>query len=544
MIELDNIIKSFPFSGCEMKILKGIELFIARGEFVSIMGPSGSGKTTLAAILGCLSSPTSGTYKLDGAEVSSMNTHELSRYRRDKIGFIFQDFNLLEGMTALENVSMPLVYSGVSSSKRKQRAKDCLAKVGLAERMHHTPKQLSGGQKQRVAIARALVNNPTLLFADEPTGALDQKTTTEVMELLRSLNVSGHTIVQVTHSQNDANYSKRVVTITDGLIVQDKLVEGFTTGNTDNIEENPRDRVILGLWQVGKQIKATDDSVVAAFDAMIPHTNSQSGLIEAAKSLVKIPGVAYEKHLKYLAKHENWAVRSEIIKNLPFEKPFAVDMVMSAMKDESSWVRFSAIMRAVQKPGSFKSKMDGVELVNMLNDSDERVRAAIVSLLAEFGAESFEASIIECLRHDPNARVRANCVEALKPLIGRNAGNNDAVSAISECFDVSNHRLRSTAAVYLYDYKSEESYNVLATMIEDENILTRAAGCWGLGQLTTEKRAANRLLEMILSETEEMVRSNIIRSLVKMADDLGKPFADQVSYYIEVQPELVKGPVA
>lgn len=223
LIELKHIVKSYPLGDTQLKILKGIDLKIDLGDFVAIMGPSGSGKSTLMNILGCLDKPTSGTYVLDGARVENLSADELAEIRNQKIGFVFQGFNLLSRTTALENVELPMVYADVAASERKQRAEKALEKVGLKERMHHQPNQLSGGQQQRVAIARAIVNDAPIIFADEPTGNLDTKMSIEIMKLFTQLNEeSGRTIILVTHEEDIARYAKRIIKIVDGEIYSDE----------------------------------------------------------------------------------------------------------------------------------------------------------------------------------------------------------------------------------------------------------------------------------------------------------------------------------
>jgi len=223
LIELKDIHKSYPLDGFDLEILKGITLKIDTGEFVAIMGPSGSGKSTLMNILGCLDSPTSGSYLLDGKPVQNLMPDELAEIRNQKIGFVFQGFNLLSRTTALENVELPMVYSNIASSIRKERAENALKAVGLGERMHHMPNQLSGGQQQRVAIARAIVNDAPIIFADEPTGNLDTKMSVEIMQLFTELNEKmGRTIILVTHEEDIAKYAKRIIKIVDGEIDEDE----------------------------------------------------------------------------------------------------------------------------------------------------------------------------------------------------------------------------------------------------------------------------------------------------------------------------------
>ncbi len=214
-----------------LPVLKGIDLDITRNEYVALMGPSGSGKSTLMNILGCLDSPTGGTYVLNGHDVSKMEDNELAEVRNKEIGFVFQQFNLLPRLTAAENVALPLIYAGVSKKDRTERAMIALERVGLKDRSHHKPNEMSGGQIQRVAIARAIVNNPALLLADEPTGNLDSKTSVEVMEIFGQIQAAGNTVVLVTHEEDIAEYARRVVRLRDGMIESDKTKDeqpGFT----------------------------------------------------------------------------------------------------------------------------------------------------------------------------------------------------------------------------------------------------------------------------------------------------------------------------
>lgn len=222
LIRLENIYKQYTLAGETFNALDGISLTVNKGDFMAIIGPSGSGKSTLMNVLGCLDTPTSGKYFLDGSEVEELSEGKLAVIRNTKIGFIFQSFHLLPKLKAIENVELPLVYRGMSASERRSRAKEALTKVGLGEKMDHVPNQLSGGQQQRVAIARALAGVPPLLLADEPTGALDSKTSRDVMELLKELNEEGNTIVLITHDPKVAEQAKRVVRIQDGQLTEER----------------------------------------------------------------------------------------------------------------------------------------------------------------------------------------------------------------------------------------------------------------------------------------------------------------------------------
>ena len=226
MIELRRIEKLYLMGEEEVHALHGVDLGIARNEYVAIMGPSGSGKTTLMNIVGCLDTPTSGQYLLNGTDVSDMDANELADVRNQQIRFVFKTFNLLARATALNNVELPLIYAGLSRRARRQRAEEALARVGLSDRMRHRPAELSGGQRQRVAIARALINNPAILLADEPTGNLDSRTGEEIMAVFAALHQEGNTVILVTHEADIAAHAHRVVRILDGKIASDERRAG------------------------------------------------------------------------------------------------------------------------------------------------------------------------------------------------------------------------------------------------------------------------------------------------------------------------------
>lgn len=228
VIDIQGITKTYVNGKLSVPVLHGIDLVVNKGEFVSIMGPSGSGKSTFMNILGCLHRPTTGSYRLNGDEVATLSDDELAYVRNKQIGFVFQSFNLLTKLTALENVALPMIYAGVNKKMRIERATQLLQSVGLGERMDHLPSELSGGQRQRVAIARALANNPAIIMADEPTGNLDSKSTIDVMNIFRGLHDEGRTILLVTHEPDIATYASRNVVLKDGIIVEDSINSNMT----------------------------------------------------------------------------------------------------------------------------------------------------------------------------------------------------------------------------------------------------------------------------------------------------------------------------
>ncbi|GED67827.1 macrolide ABC transporter ATP-binding protein [Brevibacillus reuszeri] len=238
MLHVEGLTKSYKTGDSTLPILKGVSLLVEQGEFVAIMGPSGSGKSTFMNMLGCLDRPDTGTYMLDGIEVSSLKDQQLAHVRNQKIGFVFQSFNLLARSTSLHNVELPMMYANISRSERRKRATEALKRVGLAERIHHKPTQLSGGQKQRVAIARSLVNRPAILLADEPTGNLDSRSGIEIMAMFQELHAQGVTIILVTHELDIAQHAERIVTFKDGVIIRDERV-------TERLFATPSDEVIV-----------------------------------------------------------------------------------------------------------------------------------------------------------------------------------------------------------------------------------------------------------------------------------------------------------
>ncbi len=226
MIQLKKVVKSYPVAGDDLVVLEDINLQINKGEFVAIMGPSGSGKSTLMNIIGCLDKPSSGEYLLNGKQVSDYDEKELAQVRNQSVGFVFQQFQLLPRLNALQNVELPMIYAGIGKSERLERAKEALGKVGLSDRADHLPNALSGGQKQRVAIARAIVNEPDIILADEPTGALDSKTGVQIMDMFTMLNKEGTTVILVTHEAEIASYADRTIFVRDGMLTSAEEVVG------------------------------------------------------------------------------------------------------------------------------------------------------------------------------------------------------------------------------------------------------------------------------------------------------------------------------
>ena len=240
VVVTEALTKDYHLGPHTVHALRGVSVAVERGQFLAVMGPSGSGKSTFMNLLGCLDTPTEGRYVIDGEDVAGLNRDALARIRSRKIGFVFQTFNLLARTSALENVELPLLYANVSARERRERARKRLAEVGLANREHHQPSQLSGGQQQRVAIARALVNDPTIILADEPTGALDTRTSLEIMALLQRLNRRGMTIVLVTHEPDVAAHARRILTFRDGRVVRDERIAEPRDAAT-SLNELPRD---------------------------------------------------------------------------------------------------------------------------------------------------------------------------------------------------------------------------------------------------------------------------------------------------------------
>ncbi len=509
MIEMENITKAFELNGKSIPILKGISLFIGKGEFVSIMGPSGSGKSTLSSLLGCLATPSSGSYKLGKREVAQLRPSNLARLRNRSIGFVFQDFNLLDGLSAWENVALPLFYGGVAAKERRQRAQESLVKVGLENRIGYFPNQLSGGQKQRVAIARALVNEPAFLFADELCGALDKKTGHEIMGLLQKLNLQGQTIVMVTHSSSDANYSKRILHLVDGLVVKDELVEkptiGFTVGDSEVEKENDH---ISRLWRVSSFCPVHTEENFTLLKELYQKTTHPEALVQTARALLKWDTDEARSMVRDLFNHASWIVRAEVIRNTEGRtKEFAVPLCLKGIQDTNAWVRFlslSSLQRLWPPPHSI-SEGEQSAIAKLLEDEDERVRASAVVLVGRMRNGNFEEQLLLATQ-DKDGRVRANAIEALAPL------SDNAVARIKECLDDKNNRARVNAALLLYQREPKMVFESLVSLMASDNHLLRSSAAWALGQLPTDEGGA-LLIQALKSETEEVVVNQVVRSL-------------------------------
>lgn len=513
MIEMEQIKKSFALGDKQVEILKGISLFIGKGEFVSIMGPSGSGKSTLSSILGCLASSTSGKYRIDGRDVGTLSTSDLAALRNAKIGFIFQDFNLLEGLTAAENVSLPLLYAGISAKERKDRSLESLKKVGLEAKAFHTPSQLSGGQKQRVAIARALVANPSFLFADEPTGALDKKTGFEILGLMQKLNALGHTIVQVTHSLYDAGFSKRILHLVDGTIIRDEIVERPNIGYLSTSEQKGNE-ISDRLWRVAKGVVPNADDL-ASLKKLLATSASESSLIEAVGTLSRFNTPEAKEMILALSKHEHWGVRAEVLRTLGTDLEHQLALLFQGLEDKNAWVRFTAVLSIKKVKKSDLSEEKIARIIACLKDEDERVRATTVALMGFWKDPKYDSIFINAL-DDADGRVRANALDALGPLFLSGKMDSKIIEKCKPLLSDRHNRVRANAAVYLFGYAETECFETLKKMFFSENNLVRSSSAWALGKVP-HPDAGTLLLEAIKSETEEIVLGQIYRSLGELA---------------------------
>lgn len=531
---MENITKGFRLGESTVTILKGISLYIGRGEFVSIMGPSGSGKSTLSSLLGCLAKPTSGSYKINGQEISSLSPALLARLRNQKIGFIFQDFNLLEGMSAWQNVALPLFYADVSTMERKRRAMECLKLVGLESRVNHLSSQLSGGQKQRVAIARALVNEPDFLFADEPTGALDKRTGQEIMGIMQRLNLMGHTIVQVTHSGSDARFAKRILHIVDGLIVKDELVERPTVAQLPD-SAKPSDEIYTRLWRVAQLSKDSDPKTFGCLRSLYDLSKTQGNLCETVKTFVRWQTQDSDAILQELFHHDDWAIRAEVIKSCGSRGiSFALPFYLEAMRDKSAWVRFLSLSELKRQGQISLTDAQKQLLLAAFDDTDERVRSSAVSL---FGQWKDPVAPLKKAINDIDGRVRANALEAAALFISKEDQN--WIAEIKAHLEDKNNRARANAAVLLFPFLPEEAKITLSKMLVSENNLMRASSAWALGQIPSAQ-GGPWLLERLKHEQEETVVEPLIRALGKLSQN-GFSLREQIESVLNLTASVKAG---
>lgn len=531
MIEMENITKSYMSGGNSVPILKGITLHIGAGEFVSIMGPSGSGKSTLSSILGCLSKPSGGSYRLDNKEITKMSGDHLALIRNRKIGFVFQDFNLLDGLTTTENVGLPLIYAGVSASERKKRSVRCLERVGLGHKTKSLPNQLSGGQKQRVAIARALVTDPMLIFADEPTGALDKKTGTEIMALLQELNLLGQTVVQVTHSAEHALYSKRILHLVDGLVVKDELVARPIIAVAQGAESVESSEMISHLWRIVQRVNKPMPEDVGAVKELFSETKSTAGLVEALRALAKWPGEESDRILKELFSHSDSTIRAEFLRAVEGKgENYFKQYCWQALTDSNAWVRFLAVSmlkRLTQSPSDTEKN----QLLVSLEDPDERVRATAAVLLGMWRYLPASEKLISATE-DADGRVRANSLEALVTL---GLGTDERVrECLKKGLGDKNNRARANAARFLFASDPGSSMHTLKEMLESENNLLRASAAWAVAQVSVSE-SGPLLFSRLQRETNELVTSQLVSALAQMTSK-GFTLKQQIALIIKHEP--------
>lgn len=511
MIRLENIKKEFKIGTSVAHILKGISISIEKGEFVSIMGPSGSGKSTLSSILGCLASPSSGRYMLMNTDIATRSGDDLSRLRNEKIGFIFQDFNLLSGLSALENVMLPLFYSSVSKFNAKKLAMEKIESVGLQKWAYHKPHQLSGGQKQRVAIARALVSNPLFLFADEPTGALDRDTGSEIMGLMQQLNAQGHTIVLVTHSLEHCNYGKRILYLEDGLITRDEVVHNPTFSGAKIIEDK---QIFVGtVWDL---IIKDPRKHPADFQAILHFFNSiqhdAQNLIYAIQAFSQWDDPEAHKLLQSLAHHEDWSVRAEVLRNVRYMNPkFAESLCVQALHDPNEWVRFLSINHFRFKNfNALNSNI--VNLIHRsLEDSDERVRSSTLAVMKAWKKNAPVEKILTKLA-DSDGRVRANAIEVLEDFLETEINLREVIKQHTQD---PHPRARANSLKALFPYEKEFVLSALKVMLAADNSMFRASASWVL-KFIDPQLAIPILTERLLLEKEVSIHERLKATLEEL----------------------------
>ncbi len=513
MIEMADIKKEFVQGDAKIQILKGIHLFVPKGDFVSIMGPSGSGKSTLASILGFLSRQTSGTFKLEGTDVGKLSSARLANLRNRTIGYIFQDFNLLDGMSAAENVALPLVYAGVGYGARHKKALECLAKVGLAHKANNRPNQLSGGQKQRVAIARALVNDPQILFADEPCGALDKKTGMEILAIMQTLNAAGHTIVMVTHSPQDSLYTKRIVHLVDGLIVRDELVEkpAIAISESANVEASTRERMV---WDLAAEVQTKDPVILEKLLSVLEKAKDHSAKFGAPSSIARwIEDDRAVAALDKLLDEPEWSIRAEVVRSLA-KKPAArtIPLLLRASGDVNPWVRFLAVaeMRFLDNKWLFENHRE--RILAFTTDADERIRATVIRIIQAWGDPAMDDLLLGMAR-DKDGRVRANAIEALQ--IRKVPA--EKLAPVAANLEDPHNRARANAAVVLFDSMPDACLDALEKMVRDSNNMMRISAAWALGRFDHE-RATGILLAAAADEKDDNVRKILTKSLAGITD--------------------------
>jgi putative ABC transport system ATP-binding protein len=510
MIELENVTKEFLLAGKPMSVLKGISVTIQKGEFVSIMGPSGSGKSTLSSILGCLAAPTSGRYLLMGEEVSKATGNTLARIRNRHIGFIFQDFNLLEGISAVENVMLPLFYVGVSRAHAKKRALEKLEQVGLASHALHFPRQLSGGQKQRVAVARALINDPLFLFADEPTGALDSRTGIEIMGLMQQLNAQGHTVVQVTHSQHHCNFGKRILYLVDGLIVRDETVQRPIFALAE-IEDKSAANMINSLWRLGLgSTKAEQQESLSALRELYERIKTEGKyLLEAPRMFCRLRSAGVSTIIEELATHPDWAIRAELVNNCKeLGEKEAQLLYRRALDDENEWVRFLALsaFRGVALAALSRELQE--RIIACCSDRDERIRATAVVLLGAWHMPEL-FPVLEKALGDADGRVRASAIESLEQ---SGMAREKLAELLRLHLSDANNRARVNAVKALLPLDAALAESTVAAMVHADNNLMRSSACWVL-RFFAKDFALPLLVNCLTKEKEENVLVQIIASL-------------------------------
>lgn len=515
MIAIEALVKSFKVGDEEARILKGINLQISKGEFVSIMGPSGSGKTTLAAILGCLSSASSGRYELDGIDVSTLKPHQLAAVRNKKIGFVFQDFNLLNELTAWENVALPLVYAGTGYRERKEKSQEALAKVGLSHRLDHRPNQLSGGQKQRVAIARAIVNSPSLLFADEPTGALDANTTQEILELMQTLNALGQTIVQVTHSEDDALHSKRIVRLYDGQIAKDEYVSEFDAGrivDPDADQNSEKKRIV---WSSVAKCSTVGPGIVGKLFESGDDVKSIKTNLAVANALLQQNNIAGIRMLGKLFKSDDWRIRAEIIKKLEVKQnDLALGYFRKATSDSNEWVRYLALRKIFGLDIDMqKICIDEVASKKLMGDVDDRVRSIVMAIIKGWKDPALFDLLKEAVLHDRSGRVRANALEAVVSLVDHHKEFEREKVSFVRLLDDSNHRISSTAAVWLYGDYQVECQAVISRMLESSYFMDVSAAIWATRQLDDPIFVKECLSKVFKRKIDRNIESQLVATI-------------------------------